>query len=72
MPTMRSVFSSHIDSIGYDENSREFFVKYQNGKTSVYADVSPQESAEINGSASIGQAIHRILKGRKPHGYAGQ
>ena len=66
---MRSVFSSHIDAIGYDAESGEFFVRYKSGKTSVFGDVTPEEAADINGSASIGQAVHRVLRGKKSHGY---
>ena len=68
-PKMRDVYSSTVDQIGYDEASREFHVQWQSGKLSVYSDVPPEKAAEIQGSASMGQAIHRLLKNQHDHEY---
>lgn len=66
---MRRVFSSHVEAIGYDTQSREFHVEYKNGKTSVYMDVPPQVAQLIQSAPSIGEAIHANLRGQFAHGY---
>lgn len=70
MPDMRKVFSSHIDAIGYDDASQEFFVKFKNGKTAVYQGVPADVAARVNASASIGSAVHELLRNQYAHGYA--
>jgi hypothetical protein len=67
----RSVFSSHISTVGYDDASGNLTVAYQNGKTSVHAGVPPDVAAKVMGSASIGQALHKHIRGRFDHSYLG-
>ena len=69
MPEMRQVFSSHIDSVGYDPDTSELHVRYQNGKTSVHEQVPPETANNVLGAVSIGQAIHEHVRGKFPHRY---
>ena len=69
-PKMRDVYSSVIDQVGYSPEDREYHVLWSTGKYSVYSDVPPEKAEEIGGSASIGQAVHRLLKaGGHDHEY---
>lgn len=68
LPDMRSVYSSHIDEIGYDESSQELHVKWQNGKITVYMGVPPEVFAQVNASASIGKSLHELVRGKYAHG----
>lgn len=73
MPTMRKVFSSHIDEIGYDEKAGELHVIFSpKGRkpkaTVVYQGVSPDTAKKVMGSASIGEALHQYVRGKHSHG----
>ena len=68
LPSMRPVFSSHIDSIGYDEEAGELHVAFQTGRTAVYSEVPPNVARDILTAPSIGQALHRQIRGQKPFG----
>jgi uncharacterized protein YijF (DUF1287 family) len=66
----RKVFSSHLDSIGYDPATQQLQVNYQNGKMSVYEGVPPDVYHRVQGSASIGTALHEHVRNRYNHRYA--
>lgn len=70
MPQMRSVFSSHIESIGHDPETNELHVKYQNGRTSIYEGVPADLADTVSNSESVGSAIHQMIKGQYGHRYA--
>lgn len=67
MPEMRSVYSSHIDSIGYDADLSELHVRWDGGSTSVYAGVPADLAREVLSAPSIGEALHLGVRGRFPH-----
>jgi hypothetical protein len=68
---MRSVYSSHVDEIGYDPDTEELHVKYDTGKTAVYEGVPLTVAAIVqSGSvASIGKALHAHVRGKYGHRY---
>ncbi len=61
-PEMRSVFSSHIDEIGYTPDVEEFHVVFSNGRRVVYDGVPSDVAARVLSSASIGEALHSEIK----------
>ena len=69
MPQMRSVFSSHIDSIGHDPDTNELHVTYKNGRTSIYEGVPADLADTVSNSESVGGAIHQMIKGQFDHRY---
>jgi KTSC domain len=67
----RKVFSSHIDEVSYDAPTLKFTIKWSSGKTSEYSGVPPDVAEKINASASIGTAVHQLLKsGGYDHTYS--
>jgi hypothetical protein len=66
---MRSVFSSHVNSIGYDEESGELHVTFSTGRTAVYANVPPKVAHDVLEAPSIGEAMWRQIRGHYPFGY---
>lgn len=70
MAEMRSVYSSHVASIGYDEAKRELIVEWQNGKTSVYSGVPAHVAEQTMAAPSIGAALRDQIKGAYNHSYA--
>jgi len=64
MPEMRSVFSSHINQIGFDEEAGELHVNFADGSHVVYSDVSDRVAQQVLQAPSIGQALHEGVRGR--------
>jgi KTSC domain-containing protein len=60
----RFVYSSHIDEIGYDAETRRLIVRWQSGAETVYEGV-PYSKAQLVWSApSVGEALHRHIRGQ--------
>ena len=75
MPQMRNVFSSHVAKVGYDEESGELHVHFSNGSEGVYSGVPPDVAASVGSAPSIGQELHRVVRGQygfKYHKRAGK
>jgi hypothetical protein len=61
---MKPVQSSHVHSIGYDEDKQELHVRYATGKTYAYEGVSQDEHDDLMGASSIGSHLHNEIKPR--------
>lgn len=68
-PVMHSVYSSHVDRVGYDVKERELFVQWDSGKTSVYSGVPPDVAQEAQASWSVGTYLRSRVKPHYPHRY---
>lgn len=70
-PTMRGITSEAIDSIGYDAETRELYVKWKSGgKTSVYGPgVSPLKAEKVMTAWSVNKAIRADIAPNHPHRY---
>lgn len=64
---MPKVFSSHIQSVDYAEDSWTLRVVWKNGSVSEYAEVPPEVGNSVVKAPSIGSAIHRLIRGRYQH-----
>ena len=70
MTTMRKIYSSHIDEVGYDADRQEFHVHWQTGRKSIYSNVPPQLAHTILNASSVGEMVSSALKkGGYPHRY---
>jgi KTSC domain len=69
---MQSVFSSNVDSIGYDVDTQELHVAWAGGKTSVYRGVPADVAEDASKSWSVGQFLNENVKDKYPHQYLGQ
>lgn len=67
---MKRVFSSHINSVGYNPDSQELYVEFSNGKTGVYFGVKSDVAQLVVDAPSVGSALHRFIKGKYAFGYA--
>ena len=71
MPEMTHVFSSHVAKRGYDPQTGELHIEWQNGTVTVYGDadhpVPAALGAEVMAAPSIGDALHLAIRGRFPH-----
>ncbi len=69
MSWSKSVYSSHVQSIGYDSDAREMTVTWQNGKVSVYEDVPEETALQAANAPSVGQFLHSEIKSSFRHRY---
>ena len=74
-PTMRSVFSSMVNRIGYDPETGDLHVEFNNhgrmGRHAVYHDVPPGVADSVLKAPSIGSALNQAIKGSFKFSYPG-
>jgi len=63
MNKFESVVSSYIDSIGYNEKTRELRVQFKSGATWRYADVPPAIHVSLLLSESTGKYFAKEIRG---------
>lgn len=61
---LTSVKSSNIAAIGYSGADKVMEVRYHNGKTYRYEEVSLSEYNSIKNAASVGSEANRILRSK--------
>lgn len=59
---MIAVQSSNIESVGYDENDEEVYVKFLNGSVYVYRGVPLHDFEGLRDAPSVGSYLHRNFK----------
>lgn len=63
------VYSSHIDSLAYDDATSTLHVRYSKGNTAIYEGVPANVAAQVMQAPSIGTALHSLVRGQFPHKY---
>lgn len=66
-PEMLPVSSSNIESIGYDEQNQEVYVRFLNGGLYVYKGVPEHEFQNLLEAPSHGSYLHRNFKNVYPY-----
>ncbi len=64
---MNQVSSSNIESIGYDEQNQEVYVRFLNGSLYVYKGVQPNEFQNLMEAPSHGSYLNRNFKNIYPY-----
>lgn len=59
---MKSVKSSNIDSIGYNKEEQQLFIKFNNGSLYMYNDVPEDVWEDLQNSESKGKFVNNELK----------
>lgn len=67
LPEMKSVYSSNVDTIGYDNG--DLYVQWTTGRVSVYHGVPASVASDVAGSWSVGKALREQVKERYSHEY---
>jgi len=67
VPEMIPVSSSNIESIGYDEQSEQVYVRFLNGSLYVYKGVPLHEFENLRDAPSLGSYLHRNYKNVYPY-----
>lgn len=60
----KSVYSSMISNVGYDEETKELTVTFQNGKTCAYLGVSEDLALQLSVAPSVGTMFNQQIKGQ--------
>lgn len=69
-PVMIGVHSTHVDAVGHDPATSELWVRWDNGKTSIYSGVSADLAEEVRSAWSVGEALRTRVKPFHGHRYA--
>lgn len=64
---MHPVNSSNIQSIGYDEDNSEVYVRFLNNSLYIYKGVPPLEYENFKNAPSLGSYLHRNFKNVYPY-----
>lgn len=67
VPEMIPVSSSNIESIGYDEQNQQVFIRFLNGSLYVYKGVPQHEHQNLMDAPSHGSYLHRNYKNVYPY-----
>ena len=67
VPEMIPVSSSNIESIGYDEQNEQVYVRFLNGSLYVYKGVPLHEFENLRDAPSLGAYLHRNYKNVYPY-----
>lgn len=60
-----------VAELGYDKDSKSLLVIWQNGVVSEYSGVTSDDADWVFGARAPWVAVHRHLKGKYPHKWAG-
>ena len=69
MSWMKSVYSSNVSEVGYDDETQELLVRWNSGKTSAYKGVTEEQAFECSQAASVGQYLNSEIKPNFSHRY---
>jgi hypothetical protein len=70
MPWTKSVFSSRVSEVAYDETTKELFVTWaKGGKRSIYSDVPEEVALDLSASVSVGTMIGTEIIPNYSHRY---
>lgn len=69
MSWSKSVYSSHVTEIGYDEENQELLVTWSNGRQSAYSGVPEATAVELSNAPSVGGMLQSQIKGVFNHRY---
>jgi hypothetical protein len=67
LPEMIFVSSSNIESIGYNKQNQQVFVRFLNGSIYVYKGVPQHEFDNFRDAPSLGSYLHRNFKNIYPY-----
>ena len=63
-PKMEMVNSSNVESVGFDAEAQELWVRFLSGDTYVYSNVDELTFTELLTAPSVGSYLNRSIKNR--------
>lgn len=67
----KSVFSSNVQSVGYDSETGDLLVTWNNGRRSAYSGVPEGVAIQLSKAPSVGTMLNTEIKPAYPHRYVG-
>lgn len=65
----KAVYSTNVQSIGYDDLTSDLLVTWNNGKKSAYANVPEELAVQVSNAASVGTFLNSEIKPHFSHRY---
>jgi KTSC domain len=69
MSWTKNVFSSHVETIGFNDETGELEVTWKNGRRSVYEGVDEGTAVALANAPSVGRMLHNEIKNQFRHRY---
>ena len=69
MSWSKSVFSSNVQEVGYDDESGSLLITWNTGKRSAYAGVPEDLAVQVSKAASVGSFLNSDIKPFYSHRY---
>ena len=69
MSWSKSVYSSHVQTVGYDSDKGELLITWDNGRVSAYEGVDEQTALQLSNTDSVGRMLHNDIKPNYKHRY---
>lgn len=69
IPELKPVSSSHLDAVGYDEDSQTLYVQWKDGQISAYDDVPASVANDLEQAPSPGKTFNDLIRGKYQHSY---
>jgi hypothetical protein len=69
MSWTKNVFSSHIETVGFNDETGELEVTWKNGRVSAYEGVDEGTALALANALSVGTMLHEEIKPNFRHRY---
>ena len=69
MAWTRTVYSSNVQTVGYDEEAKELIITWTKGKRSIYSGVPEELAEQLANAPSVGSMLNTEIKNYYPHRY---
>ena len=66
----KSVYSSNVQEVGYDPDTKELYITWTRGKQSIYAGVPEELAVDLSNAPSVGTMLNQEVKPFISHRYA--
>ena len=69
MSWSRSVYSSNVQEVGYDPDTKELLITWTKGKQSIYSGVPEELAEQLANAPSVGSMLNAEIKPYYQHRY---
>ena len=69
MSWSRSVYSSNVQEVGYDPDTKELLITWTKGKQSIYSGVPEELAEQLVNAPSVGSMLNEEVKPYFSHRY---
>ena len=66
----KSVYSSNVQEVGYDPDTKELYITWTRGKQSIYSGVPEELAVDLSNAPSVGSMLNSEVKPFYAHRYA--